>query len=138
HAEAPLRLPPVGWSDGTVSEAAAQMESNLRAEKPHRRERRDHGERKDGMGKTKNGFVDRSDLLTLRENKPAGLGVKWESGQAGMWAFLVVAGLTVVIFVRWRRSGQRLTEFLALELVRWYARLWHGMVSNGRAPVPAR
>jgi len=55
-----------------------------------------------------------------------------------MWAFLVVIGLTAVMFVRWRRSGQRLTEFLALELVRWYARLWHGMVSNGRALVPAR
>lgn len=50
-----------------------------------------------------------------------------------MW--LPAAGLVVVgVLWRWRRSGQSLVDFLGMGLVRWYARLWHGLRVSGPAP----
>jgi 1-acyl-sn-glycerol-3-phosphate acyltransferase len=55
-----------------------------------------------------------------------------------MWAMAVCALAGAVVLVRWWRSGQCLFHFVGLGLVRMYVRLWHGLVWNGLAPVPAK
>src|SRR5437763_16912516 len=54
-----------------------------------------------------------------------------------MWALAVVAGMLVVLWVRWRRSGQPLDVYLAMAVTRQYVSLWHRWSSNGRAQLPA-
>jgi 1-acyl-sn-glycerol-3-phosphate acyltransferase len=53
-------------------------------------------------------------------------------------ALLACALTAAVVFVRQRRSGLPLDYFLVLNLVRLYARLWHGMRMKRLAPLPIK
>jgi 1-acyl-sn-glycerol-3-phosphate acyltransferase len=54
-----------------------------------------------------------------------------------MWAVLVLAAATVILGVKWHRSGKTIGEFLGLLSARLYASLWHRCRTNGPAPFPA-
>lgn len=55
-----------------------------------------------------------------------------------MWAWLLCLFAAGTVLARWRLSGLRLGDFLGLGVVKVYARLLHGLVHNGPAPLPRK
>jgi 1-acyl-sn-glycerol-3-phosphate acyltransferase len=53
-----------------------------------------------------------------------------------MWILPVLGAALVLLLVRWRRSGQKLHDYLGHGLVYVYARVWHGCCHSGPAPLP--
>ncbi len=55
-----------------------------------------------------------------------------------MWAFFLCAIATIVVFVRWRRSGLPWRTYVSQRVFTSYARLWHGCAVRRKAPLPQK
>jgi 1-acyl-sn-glycerol-3-phosphate acyltransferase len=54
-----------------------------------------------------------------------------------IWAVAVGVVAALVFVYRWRRSGQEWFDFLELNAMYLFARLWHGCASSEKDPLPA-